>query len=252
MKKKLIFCALFLFTTAIAFAQTADEIVNKNIDAMGGKDKIAAVKTLKMTATVDVGPNMKAPISMFVVNNKSYRMEFEFQGMKMIRAYDGKEGWMVNPFGGKKDAEHMNPEDIRDAQDQSDIAGDLFNYKEKGSTVEYLGKEDMEGTDTYKLKLTKKTGDVKYYYIDASSYLVLKETTKRKFQDKEVEGENLMSNYKKVDGVMFPFTVESRAKDEAQGQAMNMETVEINPKIDDTMFKMPAASAPTVPSSDKK
>ncbi len=252
MKKKLIVSALFLMSTAFAFAQTADEIVNKNIEAMGGKDKLASIKTLKMTATVDVGPNMKAPITMFVVNNKSYRMDFEFQGMKMIQAIDGSDGWQINPFGGKKDAERMNPEQIRESQDQTDIAGNLFNYKEKGSTVEYLGKEDMEGTDTYKLKLTKKTGDIKYYYIDASSYLILKETTKRKFEDKEVEGENIMSNYKKVDGVMFPFTMEAREKDAAQGQAINMETVEVNPKIDESMFKMPPPAPATPSTTDKK
>jgi hypothetical protein len=252
MKKKLILGAFLLFTTTIAFAQTAEEIVNKHIEAMGGKDKLSAVKTLKMVASVDVGPNMKAPMTMYVVNNKSYRMELEFQGMKMVNAFDGNDGWYVNPFGGKKDAEKMNAEQIRESQDQTDIAGNLFNYKEKGSTIEYLGKEDMEGTDTYKLKLTKKTGDVKYYYVDASSYLVLKETTKRKFEDKEVEGESLMSNYKKVDGVMFPFTVEAREKNAAQGQAINMETVEVNPKIDDSMFKMPAASSSMTPAGDKK
>src|SRR5689334_20773868 len=132
MKKKLIFSSLFLLASVFAFAQSADEIVNKYIDAMGGKDKIANIKTMKMVATVDVGPNMKAPITMYIVNNKSYRFDLELQGMKMSRALDGDNGWYISPWAGKKDAEKMNEEEIRDAKDQADITGSLFDYKAKG------------------------------------------------------------------------------------------------------------------------
>jgi hypothetical protein len=252
MKKKLIFSALFLLTSVFAFAQSADEIVNKYIDAMGGKDKIANVKTLKMVATVDIGPNMKAPMTLFVVNNKSFRMDMEIQGMKMVQAYDGESGWYIQPWGGKKDAEKMNEEMVRDSKDQADINGSLYDYKVKGNTVEYLGKEDMEGTDTYKLKVTKKSGDIEYVFLDASSYLKLKETSKHKFQDKEVEGETIYSNWKKVDGIMFPFTIEQREKDASQGQAMNFDSYEVNPKVDEAMFKMPPPTAAAAPSTDKK
>jgi hypothetical protein len=146
----------------------------------------------------------------------------------------------------------MNAEQIRESKDEMDINGSLFNYKEKGNTVEYIGKEDMEGTDTYKLKVTKKTGDIEYVYLDASSYLKLKETSKHKFEDKEIESESLFSNYKKVDGIMFPFTVEQREKDSSQGQAMNFETIEVNPKVDNAMFRMPVPTASSTPASDKK
>jgi hypothetical protein len=252
MKKILIFSLVFLFTTAINFAQTADEIVNKNIEAMGGKDKIAAMKTLKVMASVDIGPNMKAPMTMYIIDNKAFRMDFEIQGMKMINAYEGETGWYISPFGGKKDPELMNAEQVRETKDELDLSGSLFNYKQKGHTVEFLGKEDMEGTDTYKLKVTKKSGDVEYVYLDAASYLELKKTRKKKFEDKEVESESLSSNWKKVDGIMFPFTVEQRQKDASQGQAVNIDSYEVNAKIDESMFKMPVASAVTTPAPDKK
>jgi hypothetical protein len=252
MKKILILTSLFLFTTVMAFAQTADEIVNKNIEAMGGKDKLAGMKTLKMVANVDIGPNMKAPMTMYIVNDKAFRMELEFQGMKMINAYEGETGWYINPFGGKKDPENMNAEQIRETKNELDLSGSLFNYKEKGHKVELLGKEDMEGTDTYKLKVTKKSGDVEYLYLDAATYLELKKTRKTKFEDKEVESESLSSNWKKVDGIMFPFTVEQRQKDASQGQAVNIDSYEVNAKIDESMFKMPVASAGTTPAPDKK
>jgi hypothetical protein len=252
MKKILIFSLVCMFTTATAFAQTADEIVNKHIEAMGGKDKIAAMKTLKMVASVDIGPNMKAPMTMYVVDNKAFRMELEFQGMKMINAFEGETGWYINPFGGKKDPENMNAEQIRETKNELDLSGSLFNYKEKGHTVELIGKEDMEGTDTYKLKVTKKSGDVEYIYLDAASYLELKKTRKTKFEDKEVETESLSSNWKKVDGIMFPFTVEQRQKDASQGQAVNFDSYEVNAKVDESMFKMPAASAGSAPAPDNK
>jgi hypothetical protein len=252
MKRKIVFTALILFIGAITFAQTADELINKHIDAMGGKEKMAGIKTLKVVANIDIGPNMKAPMTMYIVNNKSMRTDMEIQGMKMSQAVDGDSGWYIQPWSGKKDAERMNAEQIRESKDEMDINGSLFNYKEKGNTVEYIGKEDMEGTDTYKLKVTKKTGDIEYVYLDASSYLKLKETSKHKFEDKEIESESLFSNYKKVDGIMFPFTVEQREKDSSQGQAMNFETIEVNPKVDNAMFRMPVPTASSTPASDKK
>ena len=252
MKKKLLSTALLMFIgAAMAFAQTADEVINKHIDAMGGKDKIAGLKAVKMVASVDVGPNMKAPMTMYIVNNKSFRMDMEIQGMKMSQAVDGDSGWAVNPFGGKKEAERMNAEDIRNSKDQMELTGSLFNYKEKGSKVEYIGKEDMEGTDTYKLKVTKKNGDNLYVYLDAGSYLQLKETSKHKFQDKEITSETIFSNFKKVDGIMFPFTIENREVGESSGQAMNFDEIVVNPKIDNMLFKMPAAAPAAAPEEKK-
>ena len=107
MKKKLIFSGLFLLASVFAFAQTADEIVGKYVDAMGGKDKIANLKTLKATGSIDIGPNMKAPMTMFMVNNKSFRFDLEIQGMKMVQSYNDGSGWFIQPWGGKKDAEKM-------------------------------------------------------------------------------------------------------------------------------------------------
>ena len=180
------------------------------------------------------------------------RFELELQGMKMIQALEGDSGWSINPFAGKTDPERMDPEAIKESKDQADFTGALFNYKEKGSKVEFLGKEDMEGTDTYKLMVTKKSGDISYFYIDASTYLELKETSKHKFKDKEMESAGLSSNYKSVDGLMFPFSMESRGGDDAsQGQTINIESIEVNPVIDPSIFKMPAMTS-AVGAGEKK
>jgi outer membrane lipoprotein-sorting protein len=255
MKKKLSLVALLLVSfTAISVAQTADEIVSKYIDAMGGKDKIATLNSVKMVASVDIGPNMKAPITMYAVNNKCVRSEVEFQGMKIISALDGDNGWNINPMSGKKEAEKMNPEQVREMKDQTDLTGSLYDYKAKGHSVDFVGKEDMEGTDILKLKVTKKNGDVEYFFLDATSYLQLKQTSKHKFGDKETESETVFSNFRKVDGIMFPFSIESREVGSSQGQAINFDSIEVNPKIDASIFKMPApapASATPAPAEKK-
>src|SRR6185503_21110682 len=121
---------------------------------------------------------------------------------------------------------------MKEDKEERDITGPLFNYKEKGNKVELVGKEELEGTDAYKLKITRPSGDVSYQYIDAGNYLLLKETSKQKFQDKEVESESLMSNYKMVDGFNFPFTIEMRQVGESTGQILTVENIEVNPKVD--------------------
>jgi hypothetical protein len=247
MKLKKLFAAIFFLLIASAsIAQTVDAIVDNYTKAMGGKEKLDKLKTIKLTGNIDIGPDMKAPFTIYVVDGKKMRFEMELQGMKMIQALNVDSGWYIQPWGGKTDPERMSPEEVRNAKDQADIGGPLFDYKKKGNTVELIGKEDMEGTDTYKLRVTKKSGDVSYIFLDATSYLQLKETSKHKFKDKEVESASLSSNYKSVDGIMFPFTMEERASgDASQGQAMNIDKIEVNPVVDESIFKMPASAPAT-------
>jgi hypothetical protein len=254
MKSKTILASLsFLFISAFSFSQNVDDILSNHFKAMGGKDKWDNLKTLKMLGHIDIGPDMKAPFTIYMKDGDKFLFEMEIQGMKLTQALNVDSGWYINPFGGKTDPERMSPEDVRGAKDQADFGGPLLNYKKKGNTVELLGKEDMEGTDTYKLRVTKKSGDVSYIYLDATSYLELKETSKRKFKDKEVEGASLTSNYKSVDGILFPFTMEERGSDDAsQGQIMNFDTIEVNPKIDEKIFNMPAMASATDSKEDKK
>jgi len=253
MKSKNLFVAvLFFLIAAVTYAQTVDEIIGNNLKARGGKEKISNIKTLKMTGNIDIGPEMKAPFTIYFKNGNQFHFEMELQGMKMVQALSGDSGWYINPFGGKTEPERMSSDQVKDSKDQADFTGPLFDYKAKGSTVELIGKEDMEGTDTYKLKVTKKDGDVSYIYLDATTFLQLKESSKHKFNDKEIEAAELSSNYKSVDGIMFPFAMEQRAGDDAsQGQTLNLLTVEVNPKIDDSLFKMPAMASATNP-ADKK
>lgn len=236
---KVILASAITLTSFSSFAQNVDEVINKHIAAMGGKEKLTALKTVRLTGSVEVGPNLKAPVNMCIVDNKASKMEISLQGLTMIQAYDGTQGWMVNPFGGNKEPEMMNEDMIKEFKEQTDLAGPLFNYKEKGHQVELVGKEDMEGTDTYKLKVVKKNGNISYMYLDASSFLQLKETSKSISNDQEVESETLLSDYRNVDGIMFPFIMEERAVGAPQGQQIIMDKIEVNPVIEASIFTMP-------------
>lgn len=247
MKKRLLsFAVLFAMTILQVAAQSADDIVKEHIKAMGGSENWAKVNSMKFTGSMEIAPGMKAPFSISMKDKNKMRFEMEIQGMKMIQAIDGDSGWKVIPFTGKTDPERMSPEEIRASKEQADYTGDLYDFKTKGNTVELLGKEDMEGTETYKLKVTKQNGDVKYLYLDAQSYLILKEISKQKFQDKEVESVVLQSNYKNIDGVMIAHTLEMRSEEDASsGQAMTFDKIEVNPEISNSIFVMPPVAAAT-------
>jgi hypothetical protein len=163
--------------------------------------------------------------------------------MQGIQAYDGKTAWAVMPFTGKKDPEAMDAEGAKQAEEQSDMDGPLVDYKDKGNTVELIGKEPVEGADAYKLKVTLKNGDVRYVYLDAETYLEIKTEAKRTMRGTEVESESYMSDFKEVNGLMMPFAIEQGAKGQPQRQKIVIEKVEMDPEMSDSLFVMPAVAA---------
>jgi len=141
-------------------AQTADELIEKNIQARGGREKLKSVQSARITGKMVMGQGMEAPFTEEKSRPSNVRRDFTFQGMTGTMAYDGKNGWQVMPFMGKKDPEPMSADELKEIQDDADIDGPLVDYKTKGNQVEYLGKVDVEGSPAYKLKLTQKSGDV--------------------------------------------------------------------------------------------
>ena len=229
-----------LCLSALASAQTAEELVAKNIQARGGMEKIKAVNTVRMKGKIyvqginaEVGQEQKRPNLM--------RQDFTLQGMTQVQAYDGISAWQIQPFGGKKDAELMGEDDSRDLIEQADIDGPLVNYQAKGNKVEYLGHDTVDGDDTFKLKVTLKDGDILYYYLDPDTYLEIR-TEKQQFIRGSIrETEQDLGSYKQVAGVFYPFSVEGGTKNSPNDHArINFEKIEVNVPIDDSDFKMPA------------
>ena len=242
---KIKFLTLLVALLAIvhgSHAQQVDDVVNSHINATGGKDNWDKARSIKMTGSVELGPNMSAPVTIMIKDRSKFRFEMEFQGMTMVQAFDGDSGWSVMPFMGKTEPERMSEEEVRGVKEQVDFTGELFDYKSKGSTVELLGKEEMEGSETFKLKISKKNGDVKYLYIDSEKYIVLKETSVQKFEDKEIESVSIPSDFRMINGLLFPFNMETRMDEEAaQGQSIKFEKIEVNPSLDNSLFVMPTA-----------
>jgi outer membrane lipoprotein-sorting protein len=208
-----------LFLTAVlaapAAAQTVDELIAKSLAARGGLDKLKAVQSIRMTGKMSMGP-MELPMVIEMKRPARARLDITVQGTLAVQAYDGATGWGIPP-GGTGQPEPMPAEAAKEMADQADIDGPLVDYQAKGHQVELVGKEKVEGSDAYKLKVTKKDGDVEYHFLDADSYLPVR-----------------------VGGFLWPFSVQSGAKGRPEKQSITVAKIEVNPAIDDARFKMPA------------
>jgi hypothetical protein len=243
MRRFLLALAGLAVWAAPASAQTADEIVAKFIKTVGGMERIQAVKTLRRTGKFNGGGGFEAVV---VEENKRpnlVRQEFQIQGMTGVTAYDGRTGWKIEPWNGKKDAEPLGEEELKGIVEDSDLDGPLVNYREKGVRVEYVGREEVEGTDAYKLKVTLKGGDVRYYYMDTDYFVPIKIDTKRMVRGAEREYETLLGDYKEVNGWYLPFSVESGPKGSQFKSKVTYEKIEANVPFDDGLFRRPAAKS---------
>ena len=229
-------------TGAAVQAQSADEIINKYLAARGGKDKIKAVQTERMTGKLVLGQGVEAPMTMERARPNKVRMEFTLQGMTGIQTFNGKDGWAVMPFMGKTEPEVMSADDAKQTEELADMDGALVDYKEKGHQVEYAGKEDLEGTPVHKLKVTKKNGDVVNVYIDADSYMDIKESGKVKLRGQEMEIETTYGDFKPVEGLIYPFTMEQKPKGAPGGMTITLSKIELNPSLEESRFSKPAAA----------
>ena len=221
-------------------AQTVDELVSKNIEARGGLAKIKAVKSMKMTGHLTIGPGTEAPMTIELTRPNKMRLDFTVQGTTISQAYDGKQGWQLNPLGDSKTAKRMSPDDQKEAEEQADIDGPLVDWKTKGHKVELVGKEKFEGTDAYKLRVTLKTGSVRYMFLDANSFLYIHGEEKRTIRGTEMETEQTIGDYKDVGGLLMPHSFESGVKGHPEKQKLTIEKIELDVPISDERYAMPA------------
>jgi hypothetical protein len=224
-------------------APTADEIVAKYVEKIGGIAKIEAVKTLKRSGKFRGGGGFEAK---YVQENKRpdlVREELTYQGMTGVNAWDGKTGWKIEPWQGKKDPEPLAEDELKDIIEDSVFDSQLIHYKQKGNTVEFAGTEPVEGTDTWKLKVTLKNGDVSYYYIDTEDHVPIKIEFKRMIRGAEREIEVLPGDYKAVDGWYIPYSFEQGRPGSSQRSTIAFDKIEANVPMDDSLFAKPAGPA---------
>ena len=234
---------------ALASAQSVDELIAKANDARGGLEKMKAVQSVRMKGKMTMGPGLEAPITIEMKRPRNARMEFTLQGMTGVQAYDGQQAWGISPMGSQK-PEPLPPEMAKDLDNQSDIDGPLVDYKAKGHQVELVGKEKVEGSDAWKLKVTLKSGDVQYVFLDADSCLEIRNESKRTIRGSDVELETTIGDYKEAGGLLWPHSIQSGAKGRPEKQSFAFESIEVNAAIDDARFKMPAAKPAEAPKQD--
>lgn len=228
----------------IALKETVDSLVAKNTEAKGGAQALAAVQSLKLQGKMLVNSG-KLELGYVVVKKRpgSVREETSLQGMTRIDAYDGTEGWKITPFGGRKDPEKVSVDDAKALVEDSEIDGPLIDWQAKGSTVEYLGTEDVDGTLAHKLRVVRKNGDINYVYLDPDHFLEIRIITQRMENGAQVENETDLGDYEKINGAFFPFSIEGGSKGSTDKQKIIFEKAEANTPIDDSIFKFPATAA---------
>jgi hypothetical protein len=228
-------------------AQTADDIIAKYIKTIGGMERIQAVQTLRRTGRFTGGGGFEAVVVQENKRPNRVREEFSLQGMTGVTAYDGQTGWKIEPWQGKKDPEALSEEELRDIVEESDFDGPLINYQQKGNRVEFVGMEQVEGTDAFKLKVTLANGDVRYYYMDTDYYVPIKIETKRMIRGAEQEFETSLGDYKAVDGWYLPYSFETGVRGSQDRSKITFQRMEANVSIDDGRFARPAVG-PATPS----
>jgi hypothetical protein len=234
-----------VFIASTAFAQdksqpTVDQLVAKNIEAKGGAAALHDLQTLRLSGKMLV---QEGQIQLAFVQVKKrpddVRTEASLQGMTQIEAYDGKDGWRVSPFFGRRDPERMSADDVKALVEDAELDGPLVDWQAKGNAVEYLGTEDVDGTPAHKLKVTRKNGDVSFVYLDPDHFLEIRVLTQRTRHGAYEEVETDLGDYEKVGGVFVPTSIEFGDKGAPDKQRIIIDKAEANVPVDDTIFQFP-------------
>ena len=251
MRRWLLFVIL-VFLPAGAFAQTADDIIAKYVEARGGLAKIKSIQSERVRGTLMFAPGVEGP---FVVERErpyKMRMEVSFREQTLIRVYDGKsEGWIYNPFAADAAVVPMNENELRNILDEADFEGPFIDYKAKGNKLEYAGKTDVEGKPAYKIKLSNKNGDVSYFSFDATTFFLVRWQGSRKSGDQEIPWESHFRDFREINGLQYPFLIESNAPGTDQAQKIMADKIEVNVTISESQFKRPniPGAVPTTPAA---
>jgi hypothetical protein len=240
MRQAVIILAAISCLSLFCLAQTAEDLVNKNIQAKGGIEKIKAIKSVRISGKFNGGGGFIAKVSQENERPNLVRETISLQGMTAITAYDGTTGWQIQPFGGHKDPELMGEDDLKDLLLDADFDGPLVDYKEKGNTVEFLGHDVVDGDDALRLKVTLKDGDIIYYYLDPDTYLEIRKEVQEFIRGAVRENVIELGSYKPVAGVMYPFSVSQGPKENPAAQSTTIEKIEVNVPFDKTEFAVPA------------
>jgi len=236
---------LFLLAICASFtmnAQTADEIIDSYLETIGGKEKLANIEGIRMVGSINA-QGMEIPIE--TVSMKDGRMYFqmEMQGKKIKQMFsNGEKVWIHNMMA--QTIEEMPAEETKMmTKELKDFPNAFLNYKDKGYNIELIGKETQEGTDCFKIKLTKEpfiieekeVPNIAFYYFDAENFVPI--MTEVEVPSGPAKGQVVktpLSDYQEVESIYFPFSTSM------QGMQMTYSKIELNPEVSDVDFNKPS------------
>lgn len=222
---------------APATAQTAEEVVGKYQEAIGGADAWKSLTSMRASGTLDVMGMVTGPFTITQKRPAMARIEITVQGMDIIQAFDGENAWQVMPMMGITEPTPADPETAQQIIEQADLDGPLIGWQEDGYRVELLGSEMLNGEETTKLEVTDRDGFVTYFYLNGQ-YLPVKLVAVRSMQGVDTELTTTLGDYQEVDGLLFPFFIEI---DTPMGaQTLMFESIEVNVPVDESIFSMSA------------
>jgi hypothetical protein len=234
------FLLLSLSAAVMLHAQTAEELVRKNLLAKGGVEKIKSIKSIRMSGRFQQG-SFAAKVGRDALAPDMLRETFTVQGMTEIDAYDGVTGWKISPFEGRKDPELLGEDELRQLVEDADFYGPLVDYQAKGNKIEYMGHDTVDGDDALKLKVTLKNGDIAYYFLDPETFLEIRVENVRFIRGAVREDFREPGSYKLSGGVYYPYSLELGSKQHPGDRTkITVEKIEVNVPLEKKLFQLPA------------
>lgn len=224
---------------------SAAQIADRNVKARGGLAAWQAVGTLKMSGELDAGGNAEAklPFVLYMKRPHKSRLEITFAGKNAVQTWDGVQGWKLRPFLNRDDVEPFTPAEARSAASSAELDGPLVGYAKKGTRVELVGTEKVEGRKTYKLKLTSKDSAERFLWVDAATFLEAKVSGEpRKLDGRPHDVAIHYRDYRTVKGLKVPYVLETVVAGVKKSHKMAIQTVTVNPPLDDALFAKPSVA----------
>ena len=232
----LIFAALLCAVSSSA--QSADEIISKYIQAIGGKEKLSTITSVYTESTMDV-MGMQGTIKTTTLNGKGIRQDMDIMGSIISTCYTDKGGWSLNPMTGSYSAEAMPEQQYNSGKDQIHVGGQFLDYAEKEYTAELLGTDTVANVAAFKVRMIQPDSTSALYFFDSNTFFLVYSIQQSEMQGQMIDNVMTFSDYKEVEGYFMPYKIDM---DMAGGQftmAMTVTKVELNKPVNDTIFAMP-------------
>jgi hypothetical protein len=218
-------------------SQTANEIISKYIQVIGGKDRLSKITSVYTESTIEA-MGAQGIIKSTTLNGKGMRTDIEIGGFNIISCYTEKEGWSINTMIGNSSAEIMPPAQYNLGKDQIIIGGPFINYAEKGYKVELLGTDTVANVNSYKIKFTSPDSILSIYFFDTKTFYLVKAVSQTVAVGQIVESITNYSDFRQTDGYTIPYLTELLAGGQFANE-IKVTKVELNKPVDELIFKKP-------------